>query len=216
MQTKAAFSVAFSLFLLTGTSLTSQAQVTQLIWTCGKDDNGWPLTGTGGGPNAVFVQEGGGINPLPGSPSNVPTSPPSQSADNDYYFAGVYTNVISSITARPEYGDYTPVGVVTNNEEAAERAFAAGDLDLRYHFNLPTTLKTNDFLTVTFDAVNLDTGAANTDPRFGIEVYFNGFLVQTQIVIHPADLDTDYTTPQFSLASVNAQVGPGWDNIVTR
>src|SRR6266568_7227435 len=209
MQTRTPFSVAFSFLLLAGTSFTSQAQ---LLWTCGKDDNGWPLTGVGGGPNTAFVQENGSINPLPGDPNSPKVD---QQADNDYYFAGIYTNVISSITARPEYGDYTPVGVVTNNEEAAERAFAAGDLDLRYHFNLPTTLKTNDFLTVTFDAVNLDTGAANTDPRFGIEVYFNGFLVQTQIVIHPADLDTDYTTPQFSLASVNAQVGPGWDNIVS-
>src|SRR4029453_14608602 len=135
----------------------------------------------------------------------------------DYYLAGVYTNVIPSVTARPEYGDYTPVGVVLANEEAAERAFAGTDLDQRFHFNLPSTLKTNDFLTVTFDAFNLDTGAANTDPRFGVEVYFNGMLVQTQIVIRLADVNanTDYTTPRFSLASVNAQVGPGFDNIVS-
>src|SRR5262245_30729326 len=177
------------LFLLSATALTSQAQI--LIWTVGRDDNAWPLNLTGGGPNAAFVQEGGGISPLPGSPTNAPTVPATTSADNDYYLAGVYTNVIPSVTARSEYGDYTPVGVVLANEEAAERAFAGTDLDQRYHFNLPSSLKTNDFLTVTFDAFNLDQGAANTDPRFGVEVYFNGMLVQTQIVIRPADINTD-------------------------
>ncbi len=207
MKTRTAFSVAFSLLLLGGTSLTGQTQ--RLLWTVGLDDDGWPA-GIGGGANTSFVQENGSINPLPGSPES--TSVP-RGADNDYYFAGVYTNVIASVTVRPEYGDYTPVGVVTNNEEAAERAFAAADNDLRYHFNLPSSLKTNEMLTVTFDALNLDTGG--TDPRYGIEVYFNGMLVQTQIVVHPADLGTDYTTPQFSLASVNARVGPGFDNIVS-
>src|SRR5439155_16024418 len=120
--------------------------------------------------NAVFVQETGGITPLPGSPSNVPTIPPTQSADNDYYFAGVYTNVIASVTARPEYGDYTPVGVVSVNEEAAERAFAGGDLDMRYHFNLPSSLRPFDVLSVTFDIYDLDDpSAVNTDPRYGVE-----------------------------------------------
>src|SRR5438046_1248449 len=196
--------------LLFSTIFTTQAQ---LLWTVGLDDNNWPLTGTGGGPNAVFVQETGSINALPGSPSDVPTDPPTPSADNDYYFAGVYVTVIASVTARPEYGDYTPVGVVSANEEAAERAFADADDDLRYHFNLPDTLKTNDLLSVTFDAVNLDTSGA--DPRYGIEVYVNGVLVQPEILIRTAQLDNDYTTPQFTLASVNAQVGPGFDNIVS-
>src|SRR5439155_11540952 len=49
----------------------------------------------------------------------------------------------------------------------------------------------------------------------GIEVYFNGVLVQTQIVIRPAQLSKAYTTPQFTLAAVNAEVGPGADNIVS-
>jgi hypothetical protein len=40
-------------------------------------------------------------------------------------------------------------------------------------------------------------------------------LVQTNIVIHPAQLDADYTTPPFTLASVDARVGPGFDNIVS-
>jgi hypothetical protein len=181
-----------------------------LIWTVGLDDNGWPA-GDGGGANASFVQENGAISPLPG----VPDSPEvNQQADNDYYLAGIYSSTIFSVTNF--YGGYTPVDVVAADEEAAERAFAGGDLDLRYHFNLPTSLKTSDMMTVTFDANNLHIDAVqNPDPRFGVIVYFNGVLVQPEIVIRPGQLDIDYTTPQFSLASVNAQLGPGFDNIVS-
>src|SRR5213592_1648746 len=99
--------------------INTNAPTLPFLLTVGLDDNGWPV-GDGGGANATFVQENGSINPLPG----VPDSPEvDQQADNDYYFAGVYTNVIPSVTIRPEYGDYTPVGVVSTNEEAAERAF---------------------------------------------------------------------------------------------
>jgi hypothetical protein len=59
-------------------------------WAVGKDDNGWPV-GNGGGENATFVQEAGGINALPGNPKNREIA---QQADNDYYFAGVYTSLI--------------------------------------------------------------------------------------------------------------------------
>ena len=184
--------------------LTSPAQV---LWTVGSDDNGWPV-GDGGGANATFVQENGVINPLPGDPASPEID---QQADNDYYLAGQYYDVISSVTAF--YGDYVPVGIVAANEEAAERAFAGSDNDLRYHFNLPTSLLPDDMLSVTFDALNLDTSAP--DPRYGIEVYVNGVLVQPQIIIHPAQLNQAFTTPQFSLASVNAEVGFGFDNIVS-
>jgi hypothetical protein len=179
-------------------------------WTVGLDDNGWPA-GDGGGPNATFVQENGGINALPGSPTNPEVN---QQGDNDYYFAGTYTEKIDSVVAA--YGDYTPVGVVLVNEEGAERAFAAADNDLRYHFNLPGSLQPNDMLSVTFDALNLHVDAAlNPDPRYGVEVYFNGVLVQTQIVIRPNLLDVDHTSPAFTVASVNAQGGPGFDNVVS-
>jgi hypothetical protein len=189
--------------------LTPHPRVT-FPWTVGLDDNGWPF-GDGGGANTSFVQENGGINALPGSPTNPEVN---QQGDNDYYFAGEYTTVIDSVVA--SYGPYTPAGLVLANEEGAERAFAAADNDLRYHFNLPTTLTPDDLMSVTFDAANLDDPTAvNTDPRYGIEVYFNGVLVQPQIVIRPANLDADYTTPSFSLASVNAQTGPGYDNIVS-
>jgi hypothetical protein len=180
-------------------------------WSVGKDDNGWPF-GDGGGPNTSFVQENGGINPLPGRPNNPEVN---QQGDNDYYFAGEYTTTIDSVVAF--YGPYTPVGIVLVNEEGAERAFAAADNDLRYHFNLPTSLTPADVLSVSFDALNLDDPAnpANTDPRYGIEVYFNGVLVQDQIVIRAPQLDVDYTTPEFTLASVNAKTGAGFDNIIS-
>jgi hypothetical protein len=176
-------------------------------WAVGRDDDGWPV-GDGGEANATFVQENGVINALPGNPTSPETD---GQADNDYYLAGNYTRTIPSVAAA--YGDYTPVGLVPVNEEAAERAFAGADNDLRYHFNLPTSLQPDDLLAVTFDAVNLDDTSA--DPRYGVEVYFNGVLVQPEIVIRPGQLGVDYTTPQFTLASVNAGVGPGFDNVVS-
>jgi hypothetical protein len=175
-------------------------------WAAGKDDNDWPL-GDGGGPNASFVQENGSINDLPGNPNSPEIA---QQADNDYYFAGVYTNVIAG------NGAYTPVGIVPRNEEAAERAFAGDDNDLRYHFNLPGTLQPTNLLSVTFDALNLDDPTdINTDPRYGIEVYFNNVLVQPEVIIRTNQLGVPHTTPEFTLASVNAQVGTGFDNILS-
>jgi hypothetical protein len=107
------------------------------------------------------------------------------------------------------------VGLVAASEEGAARAFSGLDNELRYHFNLPASLRPTDQLSVTFDALNLDTSAINPDPRYGIEIYFNGVLVQPEIVIQLADLDTDFTTPPFTLASVDAEVGPGPDNVLS-
>ena len=198
MKTEAVISL--TLLLLVSTS---QAQ---LVWQVGRDDNDWPLTGTAGGPDANFVQENGAISPLPGSPLSTPVP---QGADNDYYFAGTYTTVIDG------NGVYTPIGEVAANENSAERAFAAADNDLRYHFNLPGTLGPSDLLWITFDPLNLDDQAINPDPRYGVEVYFNGVLVGPQVIVRAGQLDTDIATAQFTLASVNAQTGPGADNIVS-
>jgi hypothetical protein len=188
--------------------LTPHARVS-FPWAVGRDDDGWPQ-GNGGGPDTSFVQENGAINPLPGSP--VSTEVP-HGADNDYYFAGEYNTTIPGVVST--YGAYTPVGLVLVNEEAAERAFAGGDTDLRYHFNLPSSLQPGDSLAVTFDALNLDDEVQNVDPRYGVEVYFNGVLVQSQILIRAPQLGVPYTTPAFTLESVDARVGPGFDNIVS-
>src|SRR5258708_16076967 len=53
-------------------------------------------------------------------------------------------------------------------------------------FRSPNAVAPTDQLSVSFDALNLDTSAA--DPRYGIEVWVNGVKVQDQIVIHPDQL----------------------------
>ena len=173
-----------------------------LPWSVGMDDDGWPA-GDGGGPNTTFVQETG-ANDLPGDPASPEVA---QQGDDDYYWAGLYSTVIAG------NGDYTPVGLVEANEESAERAFAGIDNDLRYHFNLPDTLQPTDQLTVSYDAMNLHTGEA--DSRYGVEVYVNNVQVQSEIVIRPEQLGQTYATDPFTLADVNAEVGSGYDNIIT-
>jgi len=173
-----------------------------LPWSVGLNDDGWPA-GDGGGPNTTFVQEAG-VNELPGNPAN---GEGAQEGDDDYYWAGDYSTVIAG------NGDYTPLGLVEANEESAERAFAGVDNDLRYHFNLPDTLKSTDKLTVSYDALNLHGG--QDDSRYGIEVYFNNVQVQSEIVIREAELGQTFTTEPFTLADVNAEVGSGYDNIIT-
>jgi len=198
---------SFPLALLLVSAIVSTSKGA-IVWMCGLDDNGWPV-GTGGGPNTSFVQENASVNPLPGSQFSTSVN---FAADNDYYFAGVFTDALPGSTAF--YGPYSPVGVVDVNEEAAERAFGGGDTDLRYHFNLPADLGPNDTLTITYDPFNLDTGGG-ADPRFGVELYFNGVLVMSQVIIRPAQIDTDIVSPPFTLASVGAVTGPGADNIVS-
>ena len=177
-------------------------------WACGKNDNTHNRSGTGGGANANFWQENGNINALPGSPNSPQTD---QQSDNDYYFAGVYTNTLPGVVSK--YGDYTPVGTVLANEGGAERAFAGADNDLRYHFNLPDSLKPDDLLSITFDELDLDGSVA--DPHYGVEVYFNGVLVKSETIIHWAQTGQALSTQPFTLASVDARVGLGYDNIVS-
>jgi hypothetical protein len=142
-------------------------------------------------------------NPLPGSQTSNETA---QGADNDYYFAGIYTNALAG------NGIYTPVGLVAVHEEAAERGFTGADNELRYHFNLPNTVQPTDLVAVAFDALNLDT--TGSDPRYGVEAYVNGVLVQSEVLIRAAQLDQEITA-SFTPANVNAQLGLGHDNIVT-
>jgi hypothetical protein len=175
----------------------------ELPWSVGRNDDGWPA-GDGGGPNTSFMQETG-TNELPGDPASPEVA---QQADDDYYWAGDYSTVIAG------NGDYEPVGLVEVNEEAAERAFAGTDNDLRYHFNLPESLQPTDRLTVSYDALNLHTDG-QTDARYGIEVYVNNVQVQSEIVIRPDQLGQTYDTEPFTLADVNAEVGSGYDNILT-
>ncbi len=189
-------------FALTGLVLTGSTQAA-LVWTIGLDDNDWPLLGVNSAANASFVQENGAINAMPGSPFSTAAA---QQADNDYYVAGTYNTIV------PANGAYVPVGVVALDEIAAERAFAGGDLSLRYHFNMPAGYDPNSLLTVTFDASNLDDTAGATR-RFGVEVYINGVLVRGEELIEPADIDIDYTSTPISISAASVG-GVGTDNIV--
>lgn len=87
------------------------------------------------------------------------------------------------------------VGVVALDGIAAERAFAGGDLSLRYHFNMPAGYNPNSLLTVTFDAWNLDDTAGATR-RFGVEVYINGVLVRGQEFNPRSPPTSTSTTPR--------------------
>lgn len=174
------------------------------VWQAGAPGRGWPLDGVGGGPDVDFIQEAG-VNALPGSPNSPLIN---QQSDDDYYFAGVYTTQVDGGPA------YSPVGVVPADELGAERAFANIDNSLRYHFNLPATVSSTDLLSVSWEANNLDQRAENADPRYGVEIYFNGNLVGVETIVRPVDLNVVFTTPQFTLADVNAQIGPGFDNYV--
>jgi hypothetical protein len=179
---------------------TSQAA---LVWTVGLPGDGWPQDlGEGGGPETIFVQEAG-TNDLPGDPES---STEAQQSDDDYYFAGIYSTVLDG-------GDYEPIGTVEENEIGAERAFAGIDNALRYHFNLPTTIGATTPLSVSWDANNLHT-ADQEDPRYGVEVYFNGNLIAEETLISEAELGEINTTPTFTLADVNGKSGEGFDNYV--
>jgi hypothetical protein len=204
---KALFNAAVD-FAMLPPAVNTSGTTLPFLWTCGMYDTNQPTGLTGGGANTAFVQENGSVNPLPG----VATSPAlDRQADNDYYFAGDYSITIPSVVAM--YGDYTPLGLVAADEEAAERALVPGDWDLRYHFNLPTSLKSSDVLSVSFAEYSLDEGFP--DSRYGVAVFINGILVQPEIIIRRAELEINYTTPEVTLASVNAQTGPGYDNIVS-
>ncbi len=174
-----------------------------LIWTVGLPGDGWPQNlGTGGGPETIFVQETG-TNDLPGEPDN---GTQAQQSDDDYYFAGVYTTVLDG-------GDYEPLGPVDKNEEGAERAFAGSDNTLRYHFNLPSDIGLGTPLAVWWDAFNLH-GNGGDDPRYGVEVYYNGILVADETIIRSEQLGVINSTPTFTLDDVNGRTGEGFDNYV--
>ncbi len=143
------------------------------------------------------MQEGGGVNPLPGSPFSI--SEP-QGADNDYYFAGQYFTVI------PANGEYDPVGAVDVDEEAAERAFTDTDLEQRYPSPSRESAAHKPALR-TFRHVQtwITSGA---DPRFGRRSFFliGRAGAAEQIVIRPAPDRCGLHHASIHAGSVNAEV----------
>ncbi len=192
------------LSILLLTLVTASANAVDLVWTVGLPGDGWPQDlGIGGGPETVFVQEAGS-NDLPGDPESPAAD---QQSDDDYYFAGDYSTVLDG-------GSYDPVGLVEENEIGAERALTSGDTSLRYHFNLPDSFEPLLPLVVQFDVNNFDQRAEVPDPRQGVEVYFNGNLVEEEVLVRPADIGAIFETTPFSLEDVNGEVGEGFDNYV--
>ena len=200
MKTNTLGAMAAAAFFFGGMSLLG---ANELPWSVGMDDDAWPTGLSGGGANTAFVNKGPS-NELPGDPDQ---------ADDDYYWAGVYSTVIAG------NGDYWPVDEVPFNEERAERAFSTGGSnELRYHFNLPDSLQATDQLIISYDALMLNNQSpygSRVDPRYGVEVYVNNVMVQPELVIRSNQLYQKYNTNPFTLADVNAEVGLGFDNIIT-
>ena len=162
-------------------------------WQLGAPRRGWPVDGVGGGPDVDFLQENGTGNPLPGSPTNPAVH---QQSDDDYYFAGSY-----------------PAFNVPTDEIGFERGFVPNDSELRVHFNLPSSLHADDRFRFSFEA-NTFWPPDAPDSRYGVEVSFNGTLVFPEVVIRPGELNTVFTTMEFTAADVGAIGGSGADNIL--
>lgn len=178
-----------------------------LVWTVGDRDtagrqvpeiaNIYATTGT-----TTFIQETGS-NTLPGSAT---TPAVNQSNDDDFYFPGVYTNVVDG-------GAYTPLGTISSQTDlGVERAITNGDLNNRYHFNFDASHASTDLFTVSFGMLDnifdddLGTGT------FDIEILVNGVSLGTTTGLNTAgDMGV---SSAFTLADVGGTAGAPDDNYV--
>ena len=200
-----------TLALLSSFALATAGSHGAIVWSLGDRDT--PGRGAGNndirnfyGPagNVFFAQETG-VNALPGNPSNAPVN---READDDYYFAGIYTNQVDGGPA------YTPVGVVAQHEATLERAVTNGDGANRFHFNFSSIHTTQDTFTVSFGMIDLDQGGGGTSPgQYDFEVLVNGVSLAT-FSHGPGTINTDFTTPSFTLGDVNGTAGAPDDNYV--
>ena len=180
------------------------ASVADAQWTtvfqAGAPGRGDPVDGVGGGLEVDFVQERDGATPPPGSAINIGGEGADRDVDDDYYFAGEFP---------------APIGVVTSDEIAFERAFTGTDLDLRIHFNLSDALNDADRFRFSYEAYSIHDAAENPDPRFGVEILVNDTMIFSEQLLRPDDLNTVFTSPEFTAADVGLVGGAGMDNIVT-
>ncbi|MDA7865764.1 PEP-CTERM sorting domain-containing protein [Akkermansiaceae bacterium] len=192
-----------------------------VLWNIGVDDNaqdgnGDPANGLNDPAsfNGVNFNVSGaretGLQELPGNPANIGgvDSDAARDVDDDYYFAGVYTTVVDG-------GDYTPVGVVSENESYYDRAFTGGDRNMRWHFNVPETVSATDVLTFTIDFYNLNEANAADDSSFDMTFWVDGAQVGGMQRTRDTDFD-DAQSWDFTLAELGgaAQQGPGFDHYV--
>jgi hypothetical protein len=155
-----------------------------------------------------FVQESA-VNPLPGDPNSPAVN---QQADDDYYFAGVYSNQVDGGPA------YTTVGPVGTSEVAVERAITSGDGNLRYHFNLDASTAGTDLVTLTFQMLDLDDNNTGTG-IFNIDAFMNGVPIGT--FEHNAGSiptietpDKSFSTFPIAISTLNGTGGAADDNYV--
>lgn len=148
----------------------------------------WEL-GYADNQNADFHQEGGGVNPLPGSPTAL---------DNDYYFAGTYAALNPPLVQRNEaWANF-------------ERALTSWDVATRIHFNLTAVEAAPDnVLNLTFKLYGF-----NTDPGYPMDPvpWVTAKWNDTE-VLNNVDV-TDPTTMQATFAVGDAGAVAG-ENVLT-
>lgn len=192
-----------------------------ILWNIGADDqtqdgNGDPANGLNDSAtfdgiafNVSGVRETT-LQNLPGNPANAGglDGDAARDVDDDYYFAGVYNNVVDG-------GTYTPVGDVPVNESFYERALTAGDPNMRWHFNLPDTVAEGDNFTFTIDFHNMNEATPADISSYDLTFWVNG----TQIGEMQPHLDVALSSAQswnFDLDDLGgaAQIGEGFDHYV--
>jgi hypothetical protein len=194
-------SLTFGLMAL---CVTSSSAVT--IWNLGNSVAGraTPETASlyGATHEVTFVQETA-MNPLPGDPNSPAVN---QQADDDYYFAGTYSNQVDGGPL------YTPLGAVTMSEIAVERAVTNGDTSLRYHFNFDANTADTDVFTVTFQMLDLDDNGTGTG-AYDIDVLVNGAAMGS-FTHDVSTIGVPFVSDGFTLAGVNGTAGAPDDNYV--
>lgn len=183
-----------------------------LAWIIGADDGAgvrapgalesWNFYGTTG--TTTFVQEGNGpSNPLPGNP-NSPAA--NQQADDDFYFAGIYSNQVDGGAA------YAVAGPVATTEIAIERAITSGDSDNRIHFNFDPSHTASDVFTFSFAMLDLNDNDSGTG-QFDFDLFLNGVNIGSASHT-PGTIGTRFSSNPFTLADVGGTAGAPDDNYV--
>ena len=164
--------------------------------------------------NGVFFSVSGvretGQNDLPGNPANTggASADDARDIDDDFYFAGAYNTAVDG-------GTYTPVGDVLVNESYYDRALTGGDLNMRWHFNVPDSLGANDVLTFSIDFYNLDEEFPENDSTFDMNFFVDGKQIGEMQSHSDAELDAVQSW-EFTLDDLGGseQQGPGFDHYV--
>ena len=188
-----------------------------VLWSIGADDQTQDGNGDGtlGDPatlnGAAFFASGAqekGQDALPGNPANTGGAGGTRDIDDDYYFEGVYTTA-----AGLNPFDYTPAGNVLQSESYYDRAITNGDPNMRWHFNVPETVGSNDTLTFTIDFYNLNESDAGASSGYDMTFWVDG----NEVGGPQSHLDSNLSAAQswdFALSDLGgaAEQGPGFDH----